>query len=351
MTNTENEQNKQEHAVNVNSQLTLTETPEFKAGVQRLLECEQEIFTATKAMRNAAKSLAMIVRERLWRFADNGRCESFENYIFYKGFERSYIERLVRYGEFLHQCKITPGCEPTESSVRRLLTKKYEGYVSEIYATACGYAKKRVAFAKKDVHDKPISEKKSPKKSGPKSEQELKSESKASSSETSAKEASATPSRTLSATKATSKAELPSDKNAGWREACDQQSAEDLCQDTTSPTEEDEQTPVFDIMPTAEDIREAIRNFEDCEDDIYLSKIDDVVPAGKDFTSGVLNVHCENITSASDLILLILDFRKKNELTDADKDAITEFLTRLHAKEVERLHEVINSDDTNTKQL
>lgn len=107
----------------------------------RLMECEKIINEAQIGAAKAQKALYEILQNELWK----AEFASEADYLKARGYTRGAISHMRSYVDLINELEIPEDQCPSEYAVRALEKKSFAKDRSEIYQTACSFAKKRSA--------------------------------------------------------------------------------------------------------------------------------------------------------------------------------------------------------------
>ena len=257
-------------------------------GIQQLRECEEKIEAHERTRYPAQCAWLQIASQQLWQYSDEN-CSSFEDYVEKKGYDKSYISRLIRAVRFCNELQVPLHLMPCESALRPLMKTCYtQSEKEQIYRAACQFVRDRHALSGGMDGDGD-------------SEEEMDKD-----------------------------REVAIGNSSGG------------CGGGVSKAAEKIPTAVIDVKPTAQDIRDAISNFTSTEE-VILSALEKRVDLDTKLET-VFHQFADEITSPEILLSVLNDFvnQSSRAIDEDDQQAVQIVAKKICDTFYAQIDEIIN---------
>ena len=271
-------------------------SPEKQAEFQ---ECVKTLYTHKKHVPEVAKAIATIEREGYYAYYSGGKFKNTDDFIQKVfGFDRTYTYRMKKFGFWLKDNNIPKGKEPSETSVRDLLQNCFS---DEDRKTIYRNAQKK-CFSRQEKTSK-------------------------------------------------SNAESSGEKVESDTEG-DPTSANDHGNDSGTPREEIDCTAeICQTVPEAKDIRQAIRDFKEGSDRVYLPQLDKSYPKEVSFTV-ILSENADKFTTTGMVLGCFKLYKTATNMTAVDKEteqSIREYIRKLIEKTEAEMNDLLQNPSSVTE--
>ena len=262
-------------------------------------ECVRVIYTHKKHVPEVARAIATIEREGYYLYCLGDKFKSIDDFIQKVfGFDRTYIFRMKKFGSWLKDNDIPKGKEPSETSVRDLLQNCFS---DEDRKTIYRNAQKK-CFSRQEKTSK-------------------------------------------------SNAESSGEKVESDTEG-DPTSANDHGNDSGTPREEIDCTAeICQTVPEAKDIRQAIRDFKEGSDRVYLPQLDKSYPKEVSFTV-ILSENADKFTTTGMVLGCFKLYKTATNMTAVDKEteqSIREYIRKLIEKTEAEMNDLLQNPSSVTE--